>query len=160
VVAKLALILALCLSASAETLTLLTPINSKISQGSFRASDSSGKVHHGTFVSQKAGRFLKRGSVQLRFDEPLTVVNNNAEGTIRAGRKKQLLVLGGASAIAKIADDSVDGAIGATKARYVAAPMALLFLALEHGGEVNLKPGYQFEVEFPDSGRHQSMNEK
>ena len=54
--------------------------------------------------------------MQLRFDEPLSVVNNNAEGTIRGGRKKQLLIIGSASAIAKIADDSVDGAIGARKA--------------------------------------------
>jgi hypothetical protein len=145
-VTNLLLALALCVPASAQTLTLLTPISSKIPQGKFEAKDAAGQTYHGTFISQKAGRFLRRGSVQLRFDESLAIVNNNSEGTIRAGRKKQLIVLGSSLALAKIADDSVDAAIGASKARLVALPVALTLLFLERGGEVKLDPGYEFEV--------------
>jgi hypothetical protein len=48
--------------------------------------------------------------------------------------------------IAKIADDSVDSAIGGGKARFVALGASILFMAFVKGGEVHLKPGDQLEV--------------
>ena len=89
---------------------------------------------------------MRRGSVQLRFDEPLEVINKSPEGTIKASRKKQLIVLGSAWGAAKIVDDSIEGAIGVSNARWVALPVGAAILMVETGGEVNLKSGYRFEV--------------
>jgi len=61
----------------------------------------------------------------------------------------RLLKLGASLAAAKLADDSVDGAIGAGKARYVGAVVALALIAFQKGGEVRLHRGDTFEVE-PD----------
>jgi len=61
----------------------------------------------------------------------------------------RLLKLGASLAAAKLADDSVDGAIGAGKARYVGAVVALALIAFQKGGEVRLQRGDTFEVE-PD----------
>jgi hypothetical protein len=85
--------------------------------------------------------------VLLRFYDPVHVVNSDPEGVIRAGRKKQLIFLGTTPLIAKIADDSVDGAIGGGKSRFVALGASILFIALVKGGEVHLKPGDKLEVE-------------
>lgn len=46
----------------------------------------------------------------------------------------RLLKLGGSLAAAKLADDAVDGAIGATKARYVGAAVSGALLAFQKGG--------------------------
>jgi hypothetical protein len=134
--------------AAAQPLTLLTPVSSKMPTGSeFRAVDGSGRVYAGTLITRPARRFLRRGSVLLRFYEPMHVVTNDPEGVIRAGRKKQVILLGTTPLIAKIADDSVDGAIGGGKARFVALGASILFMALVKGGEVHLKPGDKLEVE-------------
>lgn len=146
---KLGILLLIASLASAETLTLETLITSKIPQGRFEARDLNGKIHRGHFISHPAKRWLRRGSVSLYFDEPLVVVNKDKEGMIRASRKKQLIVLGSSLALAKIVDDSVDTAIGASKARLIAAPAALLLMYFEKGGEVKLEPGYQFEAAQP-----------
>lgn len=143
---RFALLLVLGSLASAETMTLQTLITSKIPQGRFEAKDASGKVHRGHFVSHAARRWLRRGSVSLYFDEPLVVENKDKEGIIRASHKKQLIVLGSSLAVAKIVDDSVDTAIGANKARLIAAPAAVLLMYFEKGGEVKLEPGYSFEA--------------
>lgn len=76
----------------------------------------------------------------------MSVVNKDSEGKIRASHKKQLVVLGSSLAVAKIDDDRVDRAIRATKARYVAIRSALAFMFVMHGGEMNLKRGYEFEA--------------
>ena len=55
----------------------------------------------------------------------------------------RLLKLSGSLAAAKLADDAVDGAIGATKARYVGAALMLL----QKGGEAKLHKGDTIEVE-------------
>ena len=52
------------------------------------------------------------------FDEPVLPVTKDPEGVFRAGNRMRLLKLGASLAAAKLADDAVDGAIGATKARY------------------------------------------
>ena len=134
--------------ATAQSLTLLTPVSSKMPTGSeFRAGDNRGKVYVGTLITKPARRFLRRGSVLLRFYDPVHVVNSDPEGVIRAGRKKQLIFLGATPLIAKIADDSVDSAIGGGKARFVALGASILFMAFVKGGEVHLKPGDQLEVQ-------------
>ena len=144
----LASVVLLSTIAAAQPLTLLTPVSSKMPTGSeFRAVDKSGKVYVGTLITRPARRFLRRGSVLLRFYDPVHLVNSDPEGVIRAGRKKQLILLGTTPLIAKIADDSVDSAIGGGKARFVALGTSILFMAFVKGGEVHLKPGDQLEVE-------------
>ncbi len=144
----LALVVVLSAASLAQPLTLLTPINSNMPSGSeFRAVDGAGRIYAGTLVTRPARRFLRRGSVLLRFYDPVHVVNSDPEGMIRAGRKKQVILLGTTPLIAKIADDSVDGAIGGGKARFVALGASVLFMALVKGGEVHLKPGDKLEVE-------------
>ncbi len=144
----LALLVLLSTASLAQPLTLLTPVSSKMPSGSeFRAADSAGKVYAGTLITRPARRFLRRGSVLLRFYDPVHVVNSDPEGVIRAGRKQQVVLLGTTPVIAKIADDSVDGAIGGGKARFVALGASILFMALVKGGEVHLKPGDKLEVE-------------
>jgi hypothetical protein len=141
-------VVALSLASVAQPLTLLTPINSKMPSGSeFRAVDGTGRIYAGTLITRPARRFLRRGSVLLRFYDPVHVVNSDPEGVIRAGRKKQLIFLGTTPLIAKIVDDSVDGAIGGGKSRFVALGASILFIALVKGGEVHLKPGDKLEVE-------------
>lgn len=133
---------------SAQTLTLLTPVSSKMPTGSeFRAVDDSGKVYAGTVVARAARRFLRRGSVMLRFSDPVHLINADPEGVIRPGRKRQLIFLGSTPLIAKIADDSVDGAIGGGKSRLVALGASILFLGLVKGGDVHLKVGDKLEVQ-------------
>ena len=59
----------------------------------------------------------------------------------------RLLKLGGSLAAAKLADDSVDGAIGATKARYVAGAVAAALIIFQKGGEAKIHKGDTIEVE-------------
>lgn len=144
----LACVLIACMSLSAQTLTLLTPVSSKMPTGTaFQAKDeSSGKIYEGYIVSRPAMRFSRRGSLVLRFADPVRTVDNGHEGVIKASRKKQLIVLGSMPLVAKVVDDSVDGIVGPNKSRYVALG-SLAFMALFKGGEVNLKPGYKVVVE-------------
>ena len=85
--------------------------------------------------------------MRLVFDEPVIPLTRNPEGVFRGGNKIRLLKLGGSLAAAKIADDAVDGAMGATKARYVAMAAAAAMLIFQKGGEVKLHKGDTVEVE-------------
>jgi hypothetical protein len=82
----------------------------------------------------------------LVFDEPVKPVTHDREGAYRAGNKIRLLKFGGSLALAKLADDAVDGAIGATKARYVGATAAVGFLLFTKGEEAKLHTGDTIEV--------------
>ena len=55
--------------------------------------------------------------------------------------------LGGSLAAAKLADDAVDGVIGATKARYVAIAVSAALIIFQKGGEAKLHKGDTIEVE-------------
>jgi hypothetical protein len=135
-------------AAQTETLTLLQEITSKLPTGArFTARDSAGKIYSGHAVTHPAKRFLRRGSIILVFDDPVVPVTKDREGAFRAGNKMRLLKLGGSLAAAKLADDSVDGAIGATKARYVAAGVAAALIVFQKGGEAKLHKGDTIEVE-------------
>ncbi len=59
----------------------------------------------------------------------------------------RLLKLGGSLAAAKLADDAVDGAIGATKARYVAIGVGAALIIFQKGGEAKLHKGDTIDVE-------------
>jgi hypothetical protein len=59
----------------------------------------------------------------------------------------RLVKLGGSLAAAKLADDAVDGAIGATKARYVAMGVSAALIIFQKGGEARLHKGDTVEVE-------------
>ncbi len=83
----------------------------------------------------------------LVFDDPLVAVTKDPEGVFRAGNKMRLLKLGGSLAAAKLADDAVDGAIGATKARYAGLAAGAVLMMLQKGGEAKLHKGDTIEVE-------------
>jgi hypothetical protein len=128
------------------TLTLQEDLSSKLPTGTvFTAEDSARKIYHGHVVTHPARRLLRRGSMRLVFDDPVVPVTN--EGVFRAGNKMRLLKLGGSLAAAKLADDAVDGALGATKARYVAAGVGAALIILQKGGEATLHKGDTIEVE-------------
>ena len=129
------------------TLTLREDLSSKLATGTlFTANDAAGKVYRGHLVTHPARFLLRRGSMRLVFDEPIIPLTRNPEAVFRAGNKMRLLKLGGSLAAAKIADDAVDGAIGATKARYVAIAAAAAMMIFQKGGEVKLHKGDTIEV--------------
>jgi hypothetical protein len=130
------------------TLTLLEDLNSKLPTGTrFTARDSGGKVYNGHLVTHPARRLLRRGSMALVFDDPVVPITKDREGVFRAGNKMRLLKLGGSLAAGKLADDAVDGAIRATKARYVAAGVGAALIVFQKGGEATLHKGDTVEVE-------------
>jgi hypothetical protein len=132
--------------AQTVTLTLQEDLSSKLPTGSvFTAKDSTGKVFRGHVDTHPARRILRRGSMRLVFDDPVVPITN--EGMFRAGNKMRLLKLGGSIAAGKLADDSVDTAIGAKKARYVAVAVAAALIVIQKGGEAKLHKGDTVEVE-------------
>jgi hypothetical protein len=134
--------------AQTVTLTLLEDLTSKLPTGTqFTARDAAGKLYRGHLVTRPARRLLRRGSMRLVFDEPIAPVAKDPEGVFRAGNKMRLLKLGGSVAAAKIADDSVDATIGATKARYVGMAVAGALIIFEKGGEVRLHKGDTVDCE-------------
>ena len=144
-VACLVALSAVC-EAQTVTLTLQEDISSKLPTGTvFTAKDSVGKIYHGHVVTHAARRLLRRGSMRLVFDDPVVLVAN--EGIFRAGNKMRLLKLGGSLALGKLADDAVDGASGATKARYVAVAVGATLMILQKGDEAKLHKGDTVEVE-------------
>jgi hypothetical protein len=136
-------------AASAQTVTLRldSDLTSRMPTGTpFEAHDNAGKVYHGHIVTHPARRMMRNGSMLLVFDEEVKPVTKDREGAYRGGNKVRLLKLGGSLALAKIADDAVDGAIGATKARYVGAAVGLGFLLFTRGQEAKLHSGDTLEV--------------
>jgi hypothetical protein len=134
--------------AQTVTLTLQKDLSSKLPTGTaFTARDAGGKVYNGHIVAHPAQRFLRRGSMILVFEDPVVPVTKDREGVFRAGNKMRLLKFGGSLAAAKLADDAVDGAIGATRARYVAAAVSAALIIFQKGGEAALHKGDTIEVE-------------
>jgi hypothetical protein len=134
--------------AQTVTLTLQEDLSSKLPTGTaFTARDSAGKVYHGHVVTHPARFLLRRGSMRLVFDDSVVLVTPDPEGVFRAGNKLRLLKLGGSLAAAKLADDAVDGALGATKARYVAIGAGAALIILQKGGEAKLQKGDTIDVE-------------
>jgi hypothetical protein len=133
--------------AQTVTLTLQEDLSSKLPAGTaFTARDAAGKVYHGHVVTHPARRLLRRGSMRLVFDDPVVPVTPDPEGVFRAGNKMRLLKLGGSLAAAKLADDAVDGAIGAGKARYVAFAVGAALIIFQKGGEAMLHKGDTIDV--------------
>ena len=146
----LPMVIALATVSSAQTitLTLLQDLSSKMPTGAaFTAKDASGKIYKGHLITHPARHFLRRGSMMLVFDSPVVSVTGDREGVFRAGNKMRVLKLAGSLAVAKLADDAVDGAVGATKARYVGAAVSAALIMLEKGGEAKLHVGDTIEVE-------------
>jgi hypothetical protein len=134
--------------AQTVTLTLLEGLSSKLPTGTaFTARDAAGKIYNGHLVTHPARLLLRRGSMTLVFDDPVVPVTKDPEGVFRAGNKMRLLKLGGSLAAAKLADDAVDGTIGATKARYVGAAVSAALIVFQKGGEAKLHQGDTIEVE-------------
>jgi hypothetical protein len=134
--------------AQTVTLTLNEDLSSKLPTGTgFTAKDSTGKIYHGHVVTHPARRLLRRGSMNLIFDDPVGSITKDREGVFRAGNKVRLVKLGGSLAAAKLADDAVDGAIGATRARYVAMAVSAALIIFQKGGEAWLHKGDTVEVE-------------
>ncbi len=134
--------------AQTVTVSLLEDLSSKLPTGTaFTARDPAGKVYTGHVVTHPARRLLRRGSMILVFDDPVVPVTKDREGVLRAGNKMRLLKLAGSLVAAKLADDAVDGAIGATKARYVAAGVSVALMVFQKGGEATLHKGDTIDVE-------------
>jgi hypothetical protein len=104
----------------------------------FKAIDDAGRSYHGHLVTHRARRMMRNGSMLLVFDEEVKPVTKDREGAFRAANKVPLLKLGGSLALAKLADDSVDETIGASKARYVGAAAAIGVLLFTKGEEAKL----------------------
>jgi len=135
------------LSGQSVALRVTTDLTSKMPSGTpFEARDEAGKVYHGHLITHRARRMMRNGSMFLVFDEEVKPVTRDKEGAYHGGNKMRLLKLGGSLALAKLADDSVDGAIGATKARYVGAAVAVGFLLFTKGQEAKLHAGDTIEV--------------
>jgi hypothetical protein len=137
------------LSAQTQTVSLriTSDVSSKMPTGTpFEARDSSGRVYHGHLVTRHARRMMRNGSMMLVFDDEVKAITDDREGAFHGGNKIRLLKLGGSLALAKLADDSVDTSIGATKARYVAAAAAVTFLLLMKGQDAKLHSGDTIEV--------------
>jgi len=132
--------------AQTVTVTLQEDLSSKLPTGTaFIATDTTGTVYHGHVVTHPARRLLRQGSMRLVFDDPVVPVKN--EGTFRAGNKMRLLKLGGSLAAAKLADDAVDGTIGANKARYVGMAASAVLIIFQKGSEAKLHKGDTVDVE-------------
>ena len=85
-ISVLASVIVLSAGVLAQPLTLLTPVSSRMPSGSeFRAVDSAGKNYAGILITRPARRFLRRGSVLLRFYDTVHVVNADPEGVISRG---------------------------------------------------------------------------
>lgn len=140
-------LLSTALSAQTVTLQLTSDISSKMASGTpFQARDSTGKIYQGHLVTHPARRMMRNGSMILVFDDDVKPVTKDPEGVYHGGNKIRLLKLGGSLGLAKLADDSVDGAIGATKARYVGVATAVGFLLFMKGEEAKLHAGDTIEV--------------
>jgi hypothetical protein len=143
-------ILLMCVVAPAQTLTMLTEATSKMPTGtSFQAKDDSGHLYHGHLVCRRAGHLLRRGSMILGFDEPLELVNSDQEGVIRPrlSKKRLALQIGASAAAGKLMDDSVDTAIGPSKARYLGFAVTALSIFWQRGSDAKLQPGDTIEVQ-------------
>jgi hypothetical protein len=128
-------------------LRLTSDLSSKMPSGTlFEAKDDNGRVYHGHIVTHPARRMLRNGSMLLVFDDEVKPVNKDREGMYHGSNKMRLLKLGGGLSVAKIADDCVDGTIGATKARYVGAAAATSVLLFMKGQEAKLHAGDTVEV--------------
>jgi hypothetical protein len=149
---KFSLLFLLSLQLSGQTiqtirLRLVADVSSKMPTGTpFQARDDSGRLYHGHLVTHRARRMMRNGSMLLVFDEQVKSVTKDREGALRGGNKVRLLKLGGSLGLAKLADDSVDETIGATKARYVGAAAAVGFLLFTKGEEARLHAGDTVEV--------------
>jgi hypothetical protein len=149
---RISVLLAAALStvcaAQTTTLTLTADLTSKLPTGTtFTAKDAAGKVYQGYLVTHRARRLLRNGSMILVFTDPVVPVTKDREGIFRGGNKMRLLKLSGSLAAAKLADDAVDGAIGATKARYVAIGVGTFLIVFQKGEEAKLHTGDTIEVE-------------
>ncbi len=135
-------------SAQTTSLKLLQDVSSKLPTGtSFAATDGSGKIYKGYVVTHPARRFLRRGSMVLVFTDPVVVVTKDQEGVFRGGNKIRLIKVAGSVAAAKLADDAVDGVLGATKARYFAAAVSAALMLFQKGDEASLHAGDTIQVE-------------
>jgi hypothetical protein len=85
----------------------------------------------------------------LVFDEPLELVNSDQEGVIRPRliKKRLALQIGASAAAGKLMDDSVDTAIGPSKARYFGFAVTALAIFWQRGSDAKLQPGDTIEVQ-------------
>jgi hypothetical protein len=83
---------------------------------------------------------MRNGSMLLVFDEEVKPAPKIVKGHFEPQTRCHLLKLGGSLALAKLADDSVDETIGASKARYVGAAPPLAFYCLQREKKPNCTP--------------------
>ncbi len=134
-------------AAAQETCVLQTYASSWMQTGTPFSCVAPSGTYTGVLVTISAGRFFRRGSLRLKFDQPVAVVSKSPEGVFRPNRGKQIssiLLSGGAGIGAK---DLLDGASGAIFKSWYAIPVTFVGLAFfEKGGDVNLKPGVKLQT--------------
>ena len=142
-------ILLVSTGAFAETCSMQTYASSWMATGTpFSVKCASG-VYTGSLVATPARRFLHRGHMMLKFDQPVMVhaKKESDEGKIQAGRGKQIasmLLDGGAGIGTK---DITDGLSGTVYKSWYAIPITVVTLSFfSKGGDVNLKPGDKLEL--------------
>ncbi len=144
----LLLCFALTLAARAESCTLQTWLDSRMPSGyPFTVTCPSGN-YNGVTVTVPAKRFFRRGSIMLKFNQPVTTVTKDSEGVIKPSRKKQigLMILSGGAGIG--AKDLLDGLSGAVFKSYYMIPVTFVAAAaFQTGGDLILRPGYQITLE-------------
>ena len=141
-------------AAQAETCTLQSYAASWMQSGTpFTVQCPSGK-YDGVLITKPARRFFRRGSLMLKFNQPVAAVAPKSdEGVFQPGRGKQIssmLLSGGAGIGVK---DMTDGLSGAIFKSYYMIPVTFAALAFfENGGDVLLKPGFKLNTEVNRSG--------
>jgi hypothetical protein len=134
-------------AAAQETCALQTYASSWMQTGTPFSVQCPSGTYTGVLVTTSAKRFFRRGSLRLKFDQPVAVVNKSAEGVFKAGRGKQItsILLTGGSGIG--AKDLLDGLSGAIFKSWWMIPITFGAIApFEKGGDVNLKPGLKLQI--------------
>ena len=139
-------------------LTLTADLSSKLPNRSpFTAVSDTGEVYSGQILTHPAGHWLKRGSLLLHFDKPLTLVGvdthtTGPEGEIRPSHRRQVVGVSLATAAGIAADDILVDPFLTTgghknPALYlVDAGITAGVLWVQKGGEAKLKAGTKLHV--------------
>lgn len=132
-----------------ETCQLQSYIGSWMKTGTPFTVKCASATYAGTIVAHPARRFFRRGSLLLKFDQPVFVeaTRKNPEGEFRPGRGKQIseMALAGGSGIGS--KDCLDGLSGAIFKSWMMIPVTFTAVAIfEKGGDITLKPGDPIKI--------------
>jgi hypothetical protein len=137
-------------------MTLLADLSSKLPSGTpIKVKGDDEKIYSGHIVTHHSRHWLRRGSLRIEFDVPVTVTavhghKMDSEGTVKAGHRRQVAGAAVSVLAAQSFDDYVlDPALRHKNPAWYGADAALVAgtLFLQKGGEVKLKAGTVLDVE-------------